>query len=105
MAPVLLDSETDSSDEELFAQHPGQQNFKLKPPSRPLTDSSEPSAFRPIRPQNKVLGVRMGQYRDETSSSEEELDFNSPPTSPGSSLEESTLVDLRPTAAQQPRHH
>ena len=95
MTPVLIDSS--SSDDELFVQHPKQQSFKLRPPSNHIgigmdEGAAESSAFRPARPKGKVLGVRMGQYRDETSSSDELDDFNSP--SP-SSLEEEALVDLR----------
>jgi hypothetical protein len=50
------------------------------------------SPFRPIRPKGKVLGARMGQYRDDTSSSDDLEDFNS---ATSSSLEEEQLVDLR----------
>lgn len=94
MTPVLIDSS--SSDDELFVQHPKHQSFKLRPPANQngiaLNDGvSESSAFRPIRAKGKVLGVRMGQYRDDTSSSDELEEFNSP--SP-SSLEEEALVDL-----------
>ena len=101
MAPVLIDSS--SSDEELFAQLPGQ-NFKLKPTKG--VEQSSSSAFRPIRPKGKVLGARLGQYRDETSSSEEDdLDaelFNSAASSPGDSnstmeVEQSSrLIDIDP---------
>lgn len=95
MTPVLIDSS--SSDDELFVQHPKQQSFKLRPPSNHISiglreGSMESSASRPMRPKGKVLGVRMGQYRDETSSSDELDDFNSPSAS---SFEEETLVDLR----------
>lgn len=88
MAPVLIDSS--SSDEELFAQHP--QQFKMRPPARIVQEGSVESPFRPIRPKGKVVGVRMGQYRDDTSSSDELEDFNS---ATSSSLEEEILVDLR----------
>lgn len=90
MAPVLIDSS--SSDEELFAQHPRQQQFKMRPTARSVQEESGASPFRPIRPKGKVLGARMGQYRDETSSSDELEDFNS---ATSSSLEEEMLVDLR----------
>lgn len=88
MAPVLIDSS--SSDEELFTQHP--QQFKMRPPARAVQEGSAESPFRPIRPKGKVVGVRMGQYRDDTSSSDELEDFNS---ATSSSLEEEVLVDLR----------
>lgn len=90
MAPVLIDSS--SSDEELFAQHSQHQQFKMRPPARSVQQGSAESPFRPIRPKGKVLGVRMGQYRDETSSSDEMEDFNS---ATSSSLEEEVLVDFR----------
>lgn len=109
MAPILIDSDSESSDEELFVQNtPGNQHFKMKP-THPLDHhqialdpSSGSSAFRPIRPKGKVLGARLGQYRDETSSSEaEELDFNSPPSSPNISFEEEgALVDIRPSGSK-----
>lgn len=88
MAPVLIDSS--SSDEELFAQDP--KHFKMRPPARSVQEGSIESPFRPIRPKGKVVGVRMGQYRDDTSSSDEMEDFNS---ATSSSLDEEALVDLR----------
>ena len=90
MAPVLIDSS--SSDEELFVQHSQHQHFKMRPPVRAVQEGSVDSPFRPIRPKGKVLGARMGQYRDDTSSSDELEDFNS---ATSSSLEEEQLVDLR----------
>jgi hypothetical protein len=92
MAPVLIDSS--SSDEELFVQHSQHQHFKMRPPVRAVQESVD-SPFRPIRPKGKVLGARLGQYRDETSSSDELEDFNS---ATSSSLEEEQLVDLRKSA-------
>uniref|UniRef100_A0A0N8E8A2 Carboxypeptidase D n=1 Tax=Daphnia magna TaxID=35525 RepID=A0A0N8E8A2_9CRUS len=90
MAPVLIDSS--SSDEELFVQHSQHQHFKMRPPIRAVQEGSGNSPFRPIRPKGKVLGARLGQYRDDTSSSDELEDFNS---ATSSSLEEEQLVDLR----------
>lgn len=90
MAPVLIDSS--SSDEELFVQHSQHQHFKMRTPVRAVQEGSVDSPFRPIRPKGKVLGARMGQYRDDTSSSDELEDFNS---ATSSSLEEEQLVDLR----------
>lgn len=87
MAPVLIDSS--SSDEELFAQNPS--SFKMRPPMRSVQEGDAKSPFRPIRPKGKVLGVRMGQYRDDTSSSDELEDFNS---ASSSSLDE-MLVDVQ----------
>ena len=88
MAPVLIDSS--SSDEELFAQD---DHFKLRPPIRSAAKEgpASSSAFRPIRPKGKVAGLRMGQYRDETSSSDELEDLYS---ATSSSLDDEVLVDL-----------
>ena len=93
MAPVLIDSS--SSDEELFAQHPRQQQFKMRPPARSVQEDSVASPFRPIRPKGKVLGARMGQYRDDTSSSDELEDFNSASSSSLEEVQDDMLVDLR----------
>ena len=61
MAPIIIESS--SSDEELFTQH------------RPFKPSSG-SVFRPIKPKGRVLGARLGQYYDDTSSSDELEDFS-----------------------------
>ena len=88
MAPVLIDSS--SSDEELFAQD---DHFKLRPPIRSAAKegSASSSAFKSIRPKGKVTGLRMGQYRDDTSSSDELEDLYS---ATSSSLDDEVLVDL-----------
>ena len=82
MNPIIIDSHSDSSsDDELFSQQQPPR-FKLKP--------SSSSAFRPIKPKGRVMGTRMGQYRDETSSSEEEI--NELSMSPSSFEEEALFM-------------
>ena len=66
MAPVIIESSS-SDEEELFAK---QGHFKLKPPRH-----SPLKTTKLAKPKGRVLGLRMGQYRDSTSSSDELEDF------------------------------
>jgi len=82
MAPVIIESSS-SDEEELFAK---QGHFKLKPARR-----SSVKATKLAKPKGRVLGLRMGQYRDSTSSSDELDDFI---VETGLSSQRQDLVDL-----------
>lgn len=78
MAPVIIESSS-SDEEELFAK---QGHFKLKAPVK---------SSKLAKPKGRVLGIRMGQYRDSTSSSDELDDFV---VETGISSPRQDLVDL-----------